>query len=81
MGAGPVHVSQPRVPQLHPDLGAPRELPVAAHQGAGALDMETEELLRPHQLRAGGERPASQGQLAAGPGLAIGRTVLLRARM
>ena len=64
VGTSGLHRSRRRVPQLHADLGAARELPVVPHQGPGTLDVETEELLRPSQLRAGRRRAASEGENA-----------------
>ena len=49
-----------RVPLVHTDLGAARELPLLPHQGSGPLDLEAEELFRPVQLQSRGG--ASQDQ-------------------
>jgi len=50
VGASGLHgLPAQRVPLPDAHLGAARELPLGARQGAGALDLEAAQLLRPQQ--------------------------------
>lgn len=60
VGASELHRPEVHgIPFVHADLGAARELLVLSHQGARAVDVEIEKLLRPEQHQSG--VPPTQG--------------------
>lgn len=61
VGALELHRSKVhRIPFIHVDLGAARELPLLPHQGPGSLDVEAQELFRSEQHQPG--IPSTQGK-------------------